>query len=299
MNKGNLEKRQIDLIKESICVFTKWEECRTLYKEGLLSFAKIEDFVDDRGGSCLFRLKEMCHRLFRNSNEASYKEKFYDITVGYIFHEAMKLRENLYQMEYYRPKQDIDAYELTTLEKKIVHEIGSLITKAEKRTEEGLKQIKVLSRELVEQLKDLIKFYKNNYLIPRFIFENEKTLLRLFGKKGFETLLNDMYKDGRLLLMFKAAQSYLESEYYGLARDLFQRVGRIDGKNRTALFLYLYTSAFYFYFKNRFLRSRNYAEKALAFTGVARSRVYREALEALVAELSKEMKGPKKRPEET
>ena len=298
MNRSNIEKRQIDLIRESICAVTKWDECRELFKGGGLCFSNIEEFIDDRGKSCLFKLKEMCHDLFRNSDEASYKEKLYDITVGYIFHEAMKLRENLYQMEYYKPKHDIGAYELTMLEKKIVHEIGILINKAEKRMNEGLREIRVLSKELVEQLKDLIKLYKTNYLVPRFIFENEKTLIRVFGKKGFEELVNDLYRDGRSLLMFKAAMSYLESEYYSLARKLFQRVGRLDESNRLASFLYLYTSAYYFYFKNRFSKAQHYAEKALAATEAGDGGAYRESLVKLMQELSKETKGAPKRKED-
>ncbi len=297
MNRTNLEKRQIDLIKESICVFLKCEECRDLFRARELCFANIEDFVDDRGKSCLFRLKEMCHDLFRSSSDASYKEKLYDITVGYIFHEGMKLRENLYQIEYYKPKHDLGSHELTSLEKKIVHEIGVLINKAEKRMNEGLREIKILSGELAEQLKDLIKLYKTNYLIPRFIFENEKTLVRIFGKKGLDGLLADMYRDGRSLLMFKAAQSYLESEYYSLARTLFQRVGRLDGNNKLALFLYLYTSAYYFYFKNRLSRAEEYAEKALAAVGDSDGANYRESLNDLIQDLSKEMKVVRKRRE--
>jgi hypothetical protein len=298
MNRANIEKRQIDLIKESILVFAKCEECKVLFKGGELCFSNVEDFVDDRGRSCLFRLKEMCHDLFRSSREANYKEKLYDITVGYIFHEAMKLRENLYQIEYYKPKHDINSHELTILERKIVHEIGALINKAEKRTKEGMKEIKVLSKELAAQLKDLIKLYKSNYLIPRFIFENEKTLVRIFGKKGFDALLNDMYRDGWLLLMFKAAQSYLESEYYSLARDLFQRVSRADRHNRLAMFLHLYTSAFHFYFKNRFMRALKYAEKALAVSEIPDGEAYRESLKGLVTELSKETKGAPKNTED-
>lgn len=290
MNRTNLEKKQIDLIKESICVFTKCEECRELFRQGGLSFSTIENFVDDRGKSCLFRLKEMCHDLFRSSDDASYKEKLYDITVGYIFHEAMKLRENLYQIEYYKPKYDMGSHELTRLERKIVHEIGNLINKAEKRTKEGLREIKILSRELVEQLKDLIKLYKTNYLVPRFVFENEKTLVQVFGRKGFEELLEDMYRDGRSLLMFKAAQSYLDSEYYSMARHLLQRVGRLDNRNELALFLYLYSSAFFFYFKNRFSQAQKYAEKAVAMTDVSDSRHYMDSLKGLIQELSKETK---------
>ena len=290
MNRANIEKKQIDLIKESICVFARCEECRELFRRGDLSFSSIEDFVDDRGKSCLFRLKEMCHDLFRNSTEASYKEKLYDITVGYIFHEAMKLRENLYQIEYYKPKHEIDSEELTILEKKIVHEIGILINKAEKRTKEGLREIKILSRELVEQMKDLIRLYKTNYLVPRFMFENEKTLIRIFGKRAYEQLLLDMYKDGRSLLMFKAAQSYLESEYYNLARVLFQKVSRLDKGNQTAFFLFMYASAFFFFFKNRLSKARACAERALAVSGIGEMAFYRKSLNNLVRELSGEAK---------
>ena len=95
----------------------------------------MEEFVDDRGKSCLYRLKQMCHELFRNADEASYKKKFYDITVGYIFHEAMKIRENIYQLEYYKPQYTTltDSSELTVLEKKIIHEFDALILTGRKR----------------------------------------------------------------------------------------------------------------------------------------------------------------------
>lgn len=202
----------------------------------------------------------------------------------------MKLRENLYQIEYYKPKYDMNSEELTTLEKKIVHEIGILINKAEKRTKEGLREIKILSMELVEQLKDLIRLYKTNYLVPRFLFENEKTLARIFGKRQYEQLLQDMYKDGRSLLMFKAAQSYLESEYYNVARILFQKVSRLDKSNQLAFFLFMYTSAFYFFFKNRLTKARACAERALAVSGIGEMGFYRKSLNGLVRELSKEAK---------
>ena len=144
MKTTNLEKKQIDLIRESILVYEKCMECRNLFNSKDLCFENIEGLVDDRGRSHLFRLKEMSHDLFRNSDDASYKEKLYDITIGYIFHEAMKLRENMYQLEYYRPQCNIVLHTLTDQEKKVVHEIGLLVKKAEIRFKEGFKEIKVL-----------------------------------------------------------------------------------------------------------------------------------------------------------
>ena len=173
----NLDKKQIDLIKESLCVYEKARECKALLRQQKLFFENIQDFVDDRGRSCLFRLKEMCHDLFRNSVEASYKEKLFDITVGYTFHGAMKLRENLYLLQYYQPQSEIALHDLSPQERKIVNEIATLVRKAQTRLKEEFKEVAVLSNELVEQLKDLIVLYKDNYLLPRFLYENEKLLL--------------------------------------------------------------------------------------------------------------------------
>jgi tetratricopeptide (TPR) repeat protein len=295
MKTTNLEKKQIDLIKESINVYKKCIECRSLFDSKNICFANIEEFVDDRGKSHLFHLKEMSHELFRNSNDASYKEKLYDMTIGYIFHEAMKLRENMYQLEYYRPQCDIALQTLTDQEKKTVREIGLLVNKGEIRIKEGFKEIKILLNELVGQLKDLIIFYKNNYLLPRFIFENERPLKKIYGKKGFENLLNMAYSDGRHLLIFKAGQSYLESEFYDTARLLFKKVLRLDSQDMAASFLYMYSSAYYFYFKNMFTRSLVLAEKARdlkADETIKNS--YLNSLNRLISDISKEIKKKKK-----
>lgn len=287
----NLEKKQIDLINESLCVYKTCMNCRDLYMSGKLCFADIEEFVDDRGRSCLFRLKEMCHDLFRNSDAATYREKLYDMTVGYIFHQAMILRENLYQLEYYKPKCDIDASELTLREKKIFLEMEFLVRKTEKKLRDGFKETRLLLKELVEQLKDLIKLYKDNYLLPRFLFEHEKTFIMIYGKRNFNQLLNDIYKNGKKMLMFNAAHSYLESEYYELARNMFQKVTCLDPSNKLALFLFMYASAFYFFYKNRFSKACRYAQNAIAFElNDSDKAPYLESLTKLTAEITKDMK---------
>lgn len=291
----NIEKKQIDLIKESICVYTKCMECRVLFKEGRLCFSNIVELVDDKGKSCLFRLKEMCHALFRNSDEATYKEKLYDITVGYIFHESMKLRENLYQLEFYGPNYDKVSDQLTGQEKKIFHEIDVLTKKARSRLKEEIKELKILITELMEQLKDLIRLYGDNYLLPRFIVKNEKSLISIYGRNGFERLLNGLYSDGRAILIFRAAMSYLESEYYELARSMFRKISKADKENRTALFLYMYSSAFHYYFKNRFSRSLIFAEQANAMdVNIESINIYRELLQKLISDLSKEVRKTKR-----
>jgi hypothetical protein len=289
----NIEKKQIDLIKESICVFKTCNRCIELHTKGQLNFTTIEEFVDDKGESCLYRLKQMCHELFRNTQEALYKEKFYDITVGYIFHEAMKLRENVYQLEYYKPQYSVlvNSAEATAGEKKAIHEFDVLINKAQKRLTEGLKEVKVLLKELVAHLKDLIKLYRDNYLLPRFILENEKAFIFIYGKHGYKELLEDIYEEGKTTLLFKAAESYLESEYYQMARNLFQKVTNADRSNVNARFLFLYASAFNCYFKNRFTMAKIFAEEAMRLPLSGREiEKFMQSLLELLPDLIKEMR---------
>jgi hypothetical protein len=290
----NLDKKQIDLIRESLCVYEKARECKTLLRQQKLFFENIQDFVDDRGRSCLFRLKEMCHVLFRNSTEAGYKEKLFDMTVGYTFHGAMKLRENLYLLQYYQPQSEIALHELSPQERKIVNEIGVLVRKAQGRLKEEFKEVATLSDELVEQLKDLIVLYKDNYLLPRFLYENEKLLLKTYGRKGFHEILSMIHAEGRKRLILNTAISYLNSEYFETARTLFKRITRMDNADTDAQFLYLFASANYFYFKNMFTRALSLAERARAMKAEQDVRArYREPLNRLITDLTGEIKKKK------
>lgn len=287
----NLDKKQIDLIRESLCVYEKARECKSLLRQQKLFFENIQDFVDDRGKSCLFRLKEMCHDLFRNSTEASYKEKLFDITVGYTFHGAMKLRENLYLLEYYQPQSEIAQQNLSPQERKIVNEIGVLVRKAQARLKVEFNEVATLADELVAQLKDLILLYKENYLLPRFLYENEKLMLKSYGRKGFDEILSMAYEDGRKLLILRTATSYLDSEYFETARKLFKRIVRMNASNKDALYLYLYSSANYFYFKNMFTRALSFAERASTMKVDEHLKArYREPLKRLITDLTGEIK---------
>ncbi len=291
MERTNLDKKQIDLIRESIRVYQKCTECRSVFLRGNLRFSDVDEFVDDRGRSHLFHLKEMSHELFRNSDDASFKEKLYDITMGYMFHEAMKLRENMYQLEYYMPQCDISLDKMTDQERKIVHEMATLVARTQTRIKEAFKEIKVLMNQLVGQLRDLMVLYKDNYLLPRFVFENDTTLTKIYGKRGFEALLKELYSDGRYLLVFKAAQSYLESQYYETARLLFKKAAHMNNTDTTAAFLYMYASAYYFYFKNMFTKALMLAEKAKHLKTDEKVKLtYAEPLNRLIADVSREIK---------
>ena len=66
----------------------------------------------------------------------------------------------------------------------MIHEFDALIMKAQKRLNEGLKEVRTLLKDLAEQVKDLVKIYRDNYLLPRFILENETVVHRDVREEG-------------------------------------------------------------------------------------------------------------------
>lgn len=284
-NERNLEKRIVDLIQESLKVCAKYEEVRELYRAGRLTFSSIEDFVDDRGKSCLFRLKELSHELFRNE-EAGYRERLFDMLIGYMFHEAMKLRENLYQIEFYKPKLE----NLLQFRKEIVDDIKELAQKTETRLREGIRQIGVLMRDFRVQLVDLFRHYGTSYLIPRLLLEHKRKIQKALGKKALDKLIKEMYGEERNALLVEAAKSYLRSDYYEEARTLLKRCISVDRKDSAALFLFRYASAFHFYLKGNPRRALSFAKQALSM-GARNFREFRRELKMLMAEIVKDVGG--------
>ncbi len=179
----------------------------------------------------------------------------------------------------------------------MIREFDALIGKAQKRLAEGLKEVKLLLRDLVDQLKDLIKVYRGNYLLPRFLLDNERAFIGIYGKKGYEALLADLYPQGRSTLVFRAAVSYLDSEYYQMARTLFQKAIKMDRQNVAARFLFLYTSAFNCHFRNRLSMAKIFAEEAFALPldGTEGLGGYQDRLHDLLGDIEKEMAQAKQR----
>jgi tetratricopeptide (TPR) repeat protein len=279
------EKRIAELVEESLRAYEKYTQLRQLYREGRLSFSSVEDFVDDRGKSCLFRLKELSHELFRN-DEAGYRERLFDMLIGYTFHEAMKLRENLYQIEFYKPK----LVNLLHFRREIVDEMRELTERAEKRLKEGIRQIGVLMRQLRTQLADRLRHYGTGYLMPRLLFEQRNSMKKVLGKKTFEVLLKEIYGEGKNALVMEAAKSYLKSQYYEQARKLFKRCLFVDRENPEVLFLFRYASAFHFFFRGNARKALYFAKEALS-TKALDFIEYRRDLRSLLAEIDKDVGG--------
>ncbi len=134
----------------------------------------------------LWRLKDSSHKLFRKSStKISLSEYLFDWTLGSVFHEGMKLKEDVYQLEAYLPSYDnIDTSKNASEIEEILREYLTIIDKATINLEAEMESIKNLFAKAAERLKELLVNYAHNGLLIRFLLEHESLVENALGEKS-------------------------------------------------------------------------------------------------------------------
>ncbi|MEE9515137.1 MAG: hypothetical protein V3V54_03810, partial [Candidatus Brocadiales bacterium] len=230
-----------------------YRELLSDYHMGNLRFDAVQELVDDKGHSMLFNVKKNCQTLFRNNDHSTEREMLFDLAIGSIFHEAMTIRENCYQLEVYMPK----LYKLkqkaskTPLEKRFLREENHILMRAKKRLAEELKETNTLIINTLEQLKDLITGYRENGLLVRFLLEEEGLVEEAFGKESLDGILSSMYKGGRQEAFLVAAKSYHKSGFNKKAKEMTDKALAIRSDDDIR-FLHLFYSGMNDYYERDF-----------------------------------------------
>ena len=147
----------------------------------------------------LWNLKNLCHSLFRDREaETGYNELLFDWTLGSIFHECMKLKEDIYQLEAYRPiYRKIEMNEELPIEvKDTIKEYGTVIKQTEEYVEKEIERISFLFSKASLQLKKLIVNYSTNTLLIKYLIDDEETVSKVWGKKALKQVFDMMFQRG-------------------------------------------------------------------------------------------------------
>ena len=291
------ERNILAMIKGLLLAEAAFRDIHRLYKEGRLRFSDIGRWVDDKGQSLLYDLKEKSRSIFRQTNHQSFhrKEWVLDLAVGSIFHEAMKLRENIYQLEFYRPKylQYMRGMGSSAYEKDYLRQFERIISKAELGTMEGIDETRSLFRDAKAQLMDFFKENKENPFLVRFLLENQPLLRSVYGSQGTKRIFELMFPKGTLEAYQVAARSYLQSGHFDLSAACFSKALRMDPENSHIRFFLHFSAGMEAYYKSR------YAKALFHFSRLASSpreirrrkeglRKAEEACHKIVAELKEE-----------
>jgi tetratricopeptide (TPR) repeat protein len=258
----------LEMVRELLLSEVAFQEIARKYKKDHLRFTDVGNLVDDQGQSILYNLKEQCHSLFRHGGKGPLhkKEWLLDLAIGSLFHEAMKLRENLYQAEAYRPKylEYKSRAGKSPYEKEYLEEFARIIERAEQGVKEGMEETATLFRYAMTQLKDFFRENAKNSFLVRFLLEHQPLLRRVYGRKGTDEIFKGMFQDGLLGAYGLAARSYLQSGHYDLSSACFSKALRMDPQNKELRFYLDFSLGMRAYYENAYSRALAYFTKLVS-----------------------------------
>ena len=214
----------VELVREYIAVNQTLRTSFGRFREGSACFDEVAQLVGDSEDSVLFRLKERCHALFRRDPGVSsqiHNEVLFDLTVGSLFHEAMKLRENLYQQEVYMPKVERLLEQHGRDDVKFLRELEHIQLAGADRTLDALRETETLLEQTRDQLLALLAAHPESGLMTRNLVENQKLVEDVF-ESDLASLLSKIHGDTSSGYRV-AAHSYLTSAFFSQAISCLDR----------------------------------------------------------------------------
>ncbi len=211
-----------------------------IYREhietGRVSYADIEKLVGtENKKGCLWRLKDDCHLLWRNGGYVfKVDDPLLDWIIGSIFHEAMKLKENIYLLEYYAPptngteegsNQEIRKFcglECRRFMEKIFHEPAK-----------QLENIGILFGRASFIMRNNLPLYSDNFLLLRYFIENPNVVVELWSET-LDEIFKDMFNGAPEKGYCFAGLSYFEGNWYEKSLGAFQEAMRVNERCKEA-----------------------------------------------------------------
>jgi len=195
-----------------------------------LEFSWIERLVGETEESALYRLKEECHALFRLNGGRSrmelQAEELFDLAVGALFHEGMKLRESFYLTTAYGPRLERMMAE-GSASGPMAEAFRRVFEAGRRRMLESETEVAELFRETRDQLLILLHQMPASGAVARSLVEDPERTRAVFGME-LPGLLSRVYgssHDGFKL----AVESLLENGHFVEAAALLAREELGDG----------------------------------------------------------------------
>jgi hypothetical protein len=215
-----------DVIREFLVVHKELAELVARYQSDDLSFALVESVVGDSASSALYRLKEKCHSIFRaDAGGAPVEfrtEALFDLAIGSLFHEAMILRENLYQQERYGSRADALKIDANPLAPELSREFERILSSSASRLEESVLELEALLALTSSQLIRLLVEDRDNDLLARCLYEEREAVESVFSRE-FQALFVEIHGSEEAGFL-KAATSYIDSGFYEEALQILERL---------------------------------------------------------------------------
>jgi hypothetical protein len=180
-------------------------------KTGVVSFSVLETLLGEPlNKGLLWRLKDKAHHVFLRNGDSPAVGPLLDWTLGYIFHESLKLMEDAHQRQYYSPRDGRGI----SAEEPLAREIMAELDLIRGQTRESMRREVERLRKLIALSRRLFCLYftgrTDHKPLARFL-NDEPDVVRQAFAEDCEALLDAVY-DGTIEHMYvQAARSLLES----------------------------------------------------------------------------------------
>ena len=185
----------------------------------------------------LWLLKDLCHMVWPEvDHEQDVSGSLFDWLTGSIFHETMKLKENIYLLNRYGPAAcrikdrplDIDHFFRNDNQASPVNRLGniidvqSLISRAAADAVRQMEQIAYLFSHASYMLRMKMSSFADNSLVVRLLVEQEEMVKLLWGEE-VEDVFTDMFYGDAAEGFCTAGRSYLNGQWFAQALKMYQR----------------------------------------------------------------------------
>lgn len=191
----------------------------------------------------LWNLRELCHRVWsQGEHKENVEGSLVDWLIGSIFHEAIRLREDVNILNNYGNA----TFKNRQMTESRVHRVGgsqshnlpasrlakimdrkNLVKRVAVDVMQQMEQLAFLFGQTNNMLRTMLSGLVENFLLIRFLVEQEDVVEDLWGE-GLVDVFTDMYKGTPALGFCAAGKSYMSGQWYTRALVMYKRALAFD-----------------------------------------------------------------------
>ncbi len=204
-------------------------------RSGVMDFEKLNELIGKESyKGILWRLKDTAHHVFRNDPDDPLEGRFLDWGMGYIFHEAIKLKEDSYQQLTYGPwLKDMNGV-LAKAKRDIAGPLAHVPMQTEESIRREIDRIKIILAQCKRIMADYLARHSDNQLLARFIVTQNELVLEVFDDI-YDELVSCIYKDTPETMYILAARSLRLGGWVDEAQAAVEKAHGINPKSKIVL----------------------------------------------------------------
>jgi hypothetical protein len=169
---------------------------RLLDRSGHVDFVLLSHLLgQEMNKGLLWHLKDTAHVLFKHDDRPGARRlgQFLDWSVGYIFHDAMKLREDAYQQQNYAPWfRKLRDQDRNGRGAGIGDDLFGVLDQTNESIQREVNRIRFLLSICRRLFCEYLPLHADNELLARFLFAQNDLVREVFGE-GYARLVGRIY----------------------------------------------------------------------------------------------------------